>query len=193
MSDYLLISEAAKEVAVESHVLRYWEEELKLPIKRNEMGHRYYTRDDVEQFRKIKEMKDRGLQLKAIKMILKNGKIELLDNGTDVMRELEEEKEHTMAIDIIGAGRPIPQKQPGQEDKIKRLQWLLQQMIKEAMQENNQVLLKELDYQFRVQEEREEEREREHILRDEKHYEKLDEMLRKKRGKRWGRKKEGNS
>ena len=32
------ISEAAKKVQVENHVLRYWEEELQLPIKRNEMG-----------------------------------------------------------------------------------------------------------------------------------------------------------
>ena len=40
--EHLLISDAAKKVQVESHVLRYWEEELKLPIKRNEMGHRYY-------------------------------------------------------------------------------------------------------------------------------------------------------
>ena len=36
MNDYLLISDAAKEVDVESHVLRYWEEELDLPIKRND-------------------------------------------------------------------------------------------------------------------------------------------------------------
>ena len=28
MEDYVLISDAAKEVEVESHVLRYWEEEL---------------------------------------------------------------------------------------------------------------------------------------------------------------------
>ena len=48
------ISEAAKKVQVESHVLRYWEEELKLPIKRNEMGHRYYTEQDVRQLQEIK-------------------------------------------------------------------------------------------------------------------------------------------
>ena len=47
MGDYLLISDAAKEVRVESHVLRYWEEELHLPIKRNELGHRYYTEEDA--------------------------------------------------------------------------------------------------------------------------------------------------
>ena len=35
-----LISETAKLVQVEPHVLRYWEEELGLSIKRNEMGHR---------------------------------------------------------------------------------------------------------------------------------------------------------
>ena len=40
-----LINEAAKEVHVESHVLRYWEEELDLPIKRNEQGHRIYTQE----------------------------------------------------------------------------------------------------------------------------------------------------
>ena len=38
-----LISETAKLVGVESHVLRYWEEELKLPIRRNELGHRYLS------------------------------------------------------------------------------------------------------------------------------------------------------
>ena len=41
-----MISDAAKNVKVEAHVLRYWEEELKLPVRRNEMGHRCYTEDD---------------------------------------------------------------------------------------------------------------------------------------------------
>ena len=43
-----MISEAAKQVNVESHVLRYWEEELDLTIGRTEMGHRYYTKDDIQ-------------------------------------------------------------------------------------------------------------------------------------------------
>ena len=81
MSNYLFISDAAKEVKVESHVLRYWEEELHLPIKRNELGHRYYTQEDVERFKEIKGLKERGLQLKAIKMILKDGKLDLLPAG----------------------------------------------------------------------------------------------------------------
>lgn len=36
------ISEAAAMVEVETHVLRYWEEELEIDIRRNEMGHRCY-------------------------------------------------------------------------------------------------------------------------------------------------------
>ncbi len=75
-----LISDAAKKVEVESHVLRYWEEELEIPIKRNELGHRYYTQDDVECFREIKSLKEQGLQLKAIRMILKDGKLERWDD-----------------------------------------------------------------------------------------------------------------
>ena len=62
-----LISDAAKRVQVESHVLRYWEEELKLPIKRNEMGHRYYTEDDIRRFQEVRDLKEQGLQLKAIR------------------------------------------------------------------------------------------------------------------------------
>lgn len=64
------ISEAAKKVQVESHVLRYWEEELKLPIMRNEMGHRCYTEQDIRQLQEIKQLKEQGLQLKAIRTVL---------------------------------------------------------------------------------------------------------------------------
>lgn len=110
MGTYLLISDAAKEVRVESHVLRYWEEELRLPIKRNELGHRYYTQEDVERFKQIKAMKERGLQLKAIKMILKDGKLDVLPQGDS--RERAEGREEAgdsgpldnaqnMAIDVV--------------------------------------------------------------------------------------------
>ena len=69
---YYLISDAAKQVQVESHVLRYWEEELKLPIKRNELGHRFYTEEDIARFISIKSLKEKGLQLKAIKLVLQD-------------------------------------------------------------------------------------------------------------------------
>ena len=63
-----IISDAAKKVCVEPHVLRYWEEELDLKIPRNEMGHRYYREKDIEMLKLVKQLKDKGFQLKAIKM-----------------------------------------------------------------------------------------------------------------------------
>ena len=53
-----MISDASRLGDVEAHVLRYWEEELGLPIGRNEMGHRYYTEEDIRLFRHIKGLKD---------------------------------------------------------------------------------------------------------------------------------------
>jgi len=54
-----MISDAASKAGVETHVLRYWEEELDLTIPRNEMGHRYYTRENIKEFQKIKELKEK--------------------------------------------------------------------------------------------------------------------------------------
>ena len=55
-----MISDAAAAVDVETHVLRYWEDELGLDVPRNELGHRYYTRDNIKQFLRIKELKEKG-------------------------------------------------------------------------------------------------------------------------------------
>ncbi len=208
MERYLMISDAAKEVQVESHVLRYWEEELHLPIRRNELGHRYYTEGDVELFKQIKSMKEGGLQLKAIKMILKDGKLDVMlpeeenmvPEETVAEEQIRQERRDrntardTMAIQVIGARdaeRSTLARQTDddmRDEKAKRLQWLLQQLIRETLQENNRELcreikesvVKELDYQFRAQEEREEERDRIREQREEAHYQKLDEILRKK-------------
>lgn len=60
------VSETAKLLDVQSHVLRFWEDELHLPINRNEMGHRYYTRYDIQVLLAIKELKKKGLALKEI-------------------------------------------------------------------------------------------------------------------------------
>ena len=67
---HYLISDASKKVDVEAHVLRYWEEELELDIPRNEMGHRYYTDLHIRLFKQVKNLKEKGYQLKAIKHAL---------------------------------------------------------------------------------------------------------------------------
>lgn len=51
------ISQAAKIVQVESHVLRFWEEELLLNIGRNAKGYRVYTQENITTLQKIKELK----------------------------------------------------------------------------------------------------------------------------------------
>ena len=174
MEKTYLISDAAKQVQVETHVLRYWEEELGLPIKRNKLGHRFYTTGDVEFFKEVKKMKDEGIQLKAIRMYMKDGKIV---PESVMVKETE----------IVPIHSDITEE--SKEEKSLRLQYLLKQFIKEAIQDSNRemydqmrdTIMKELDYQFRSQEEREEKREENRIEREEKHYRQLDELLRKKR------------
>jgi len=183
----LQISDAAREVHVEAHVLRYWEEELRLPIKRNELGHRYYTREDVERFRMIKGMKDKGLQLKAIRTILRNGSRKQAENA--LQPENGETAADTAAPCVCPEQAAVPD-EPAEtrEEKAQRLQWILTQLVRQAMQENNEELarsirdsvVKELDYQFRLQEEREEKRARLQNERSEEYYRKLDELLRSK-------------
>lgn len=217
MEKYLLISDAAKAVQVESHVLRYWEEELHLPIKRNELGHRYYTQEDVDRFKNIKSMKERGLQLKAIKMILKNGKLDLLTQESEEQKvqgrseeQTQEEASAESAQQAQRAGQAQREDKPcdkapsvksgellteentgcteSREEKAQRLQWIMQQLIRQAVRENNAELvqqikesvLKELDYQFRMQEERQDERAKQAIERTENYYRQMDELLRKK-------------
>ena len=88
-----MISDTAKKVDVEAHVLRYWEEELEIGISRTELGHRYYTEEDIKLFQKIKELKERGLQLKAIKVLipeLEKRKPEKEDRLPVIQKEKEE-------------------------------------------------------------------------------------------------------
>lgn len=228
MEQTLFISDAAKKVHVEAHVLRYWEEELELPIKRNELGHRYYTEEDVKRFQEIRELKERGLQLKAIRLILKNGKLDRLADGENTQAEkaaeaakiaektssaaktaekMPADAQHgkktvevlKAAEKVTGEVEPIKTTsvlgEESREEKAARLQWLLKQLFREVLQENNEAMcrevresiLKEMDYQFRMQEEREDEREAAQIKRDEEHFRRVDELLRKKRGLLWNK------
>ena len=104
------VAETVKLTGVKSYVLRYWEEELSLPIRRNELGHRCYTQEDIQLFLNIKELKNRGLQLRAIhallpKLMKKEGaqvivpqeQIQFLESE-DVDKEEKKEKEETKEI-----------------------------------------------------------------------------------------------
>lgn len=182
------ISEAAKEVKVENHVLRYWEEELNLPVKRNEQGHRYYTKEDIERFIYIKQLKEEGLQLKAIRNLLeKQGVVEEKTIDPVVKKNVSPQ------LMILNSNKLKPKRtfdvvDEDKQEKAYRLQMLLKAMIAEAVSENNrelgndikEIVQKEMDYQFRMQEEREEEREKQRLERENAHYTRIDELLREK-------------
>lgn len=66
MEQRYTVTQTAEILGVRASVLRYWEEELELRICRNEQGHRYYTGNDITLLANIKELKKRGLALRAI-------------------------------------------------------------------------------------------------------------------------------
>lgn len=176
---YFMISDAAKKVEVENHVLRYWEEELHLPIQRNELGHRHYSKEDIERFQRIKQLKEQGIQLKAIRNML---------DKMDRSGKTERTETAETGIHIFAEETRVTKSEIQPEEKAARLQYLLKQMIGEAMSESGKIIaeevkgsiLKEMDYQFRLQEEREETREENRCKREEEHYRKVDELLRTK-------------
>ena len=190
-----LISEAAKKVKVESHVLRYWEEELALPIKRNEQGHRYYSSEDIERFIHIKNLKEQGLQLKAIRLLLKDGKLTPLETITGEQEEKSEERPIEENLPSPGETTRVAVTEESREQKLRRMAELFKQAMVQAMTEVNEKqtrelscrhaeeikeakehILKELDYELRTVTEQNEER----TAKEEEHFRKLDELLRKK-------------
>lgn len=159
-----MISDTAKKVDVEAHVLRYWEEELEIGISRTELGHRYYTEEDIRLFQKIKELKERGLQLKAIKVLIpelqkRDTMPEQAENAEDhiiVLEEKKHEREHAETLPAIG---PDP-------DKLKQFESIVTGIFRQVIQDNNAELecritdsvAKEMNLLLQMREEREEER-----------------------------------
>lgn len=157
-----MISDAANLVNVESHVLRYWEEELELDIPRNEMGHRYYTEENLMEFQKIKEWKEQGYQLKAIRMLVQEERMNKMAGTKNAANQLVT-KTSLHKDEMMGnpAGNTV---------KLEQFQTMMTHIVRNALEENNQALgrevggqvgdkvLKEMNYLMRVQEEAEEER-----------------------------------
>lgn len=166
------IKDAAKKVSVETHVLRYWEEELGLSIGRNDLGHRFYTQEDMELLGHIKEWKDQGLQLKAIRLMLSgDGKLSV---PQEVVRQAQSMVERKNKDDGATVENILLDER---SSKAAKLQFLLENLVSRAVRENNEAILKELDYQFRQFEENAQAREQKHWEREEEHYKKLDELL----------------
>ena len=200
-----IISDAAKQMEVEPHVLRYWEEELEVEIPRNEMGHRYYRDEDIKLMSGVKFLKEKGFQLKAIRLLLPEmdkiialdarrllelrDRLELAMNQEELRQQREEElKENTdnvvqltqvrnreAAVSVAAEGERKPEELPEPERKLLQFKTFMNEIVREAVAENNRTLTdnltesiaKEMEYQMRRKEMLEEER-----------YKKLDRTIR---------------
>lgn len=180
----IMIKEAAKMLGVESHVLRYWEEELELEIKRNSMGHRYYDERDIRLLSDVKELRERGLTLKDIKTGIENNRQKRIceDNNTvnkDIKNKDTENKQEINLPNETTAVKEITSDEKIVDFKLLQMQTLMNKMVANALRENKDIIttavkseitedvMKQFDTVMREQEERQEAR-----------YRKLDEYLR---------------
>ena len=181
---HYLISDASKKVDVEAHVLRSWEEELDLDIPRNEMGHRYYTDLHIRLFRQIKNLKEKGYQLKAIKHALtqvleKEGRMELSDEILErdmdaALKEFREEDKPAGLAEVKEGASAL-----SMEEKMAQFQQIMNLIIGRALEVNNEKLSQ--DISALVNEKMG--RELEYLLKDsdqkaEERFRQLDETLR---------------
>ena len=183
-----MISEAAKKVHVESHVLRYWEEELGLSIGRTEMGHRYYTQDDIQLFCCIKRLKDEGMLLRDLKLLVPQ-----LNETRNRLRQADKVSEKAAtksAVKTVTDAAVLPSAAVAPDEIITRTQLeqvrsLLGDVLSEVVTDNNSTLtdqisktvtsdiLREMDDLFQAKERREEE-----------HFRKLDSLIRQQQANR---------
>ncbi len=144
-----IISEASKHVGVENHVLRYWEEELGLEIGRTEMGHRYYTEEDLQLFHCIKELKEQGMLLKDLRNLIPD-----MLRTKEILRQQKKKKDKPVAIH---SHTPL-------QEALLQNNELLEKSISEAVAK---AVITEMGFLLQAKERQEEER-----------YQKLDTLIR---------------
>ena len=165
---HYMISEAAKRVNVETHVLRYWEEELELPIGRTEMGHRCYTEEDIQLFRCIKELKEQGIFLKDLKGMI-----------PDMLR-VKGQKAAKQPLEVAVAEPEVVL-----DNQLEQVQVLIGKVFRDIVTDNNKVLqdsvtksvsdkiIKEVDFMLQAKDRQEEDR-----------YKRLDTLIRQQQSLR---------
>ncbi len=178
------ISDAARQVSVEAHVLRYWEEELGFDIPRNNQGHRYYREADINLLRRIKDLKEQGFQLRAIKLLMPDmGKVERMSSQElyllreELNQRVQMDEEQRPSRGKMGRVMPMPtvRKHDGsalqgtsRNVKLEQFETMLRHMIQETLQEQQEAseqriceavserMIKEMDYLMREKEDMQE-------------------------------------
>ena len=125
-----MISEAARELGLETYNLRTWEDEFGILIPRNEKGYRCYGDKEIHMFQEIRDMKNEGLDTEEIRKRISGNII------------------------------PFPEEKQGQlsdkmEQAIREQKDVLGSEIGSQISDR---VSKEIDYQFRLREDEEEKR-----------------------------------
>lgn len=171
--DFLTVKDVAEMLETEAYVLRFYEKELNLSIKRNAKGHRVYTLEDVEMFRKILEMREQGLQLKAIEGIMHDSNKEVKESYEQLSSmQLAPTPAKTKSVTTIDIDDP-------NNEKVKAFMG----MITQAVIEGNKAAVESIKNEMRVEIKHEvnekmnmyQERQ---DAKNEEYYRKLDETMR---------------
>lgn len=192
------ISDAAKELHVETHVLRYWEEELHLSIPRNQMGHRTYGESEMTLLKQIIQWKEQGFSLKEIEA--KCGHAPAGNQDAVLLQEMNAGRRQVIpyrqdGTALVSCANPAaneavadirkrtPLTHPVQNDpdgeKMQRFKQILGRIVTDAIHENSAELSSDIASQVSDHVNKELDflfREREEA--DEAHFRQLDETLR---------------
>jgi len=169
---YYSISDTAKKLDIEAHVLRYWEDELELDIHRNELGHRSYSEKDILTFKHIRQLKEEGFSLQDIKSILQN-----IKNSDDIDKAVINDLKSLSVLSRSKTNKRITQRSDSDShtasnlptssktnspDKLGQFREIMNSIINQAISENNRQLaamicentseriIKEMNYLFRT-------------------------------------------
>ena len=87
---YFSMGEACNILGVKDHVLRYWEKAFKKYfIVKRISNRRMFQKSDLITFLKIKELSEKGFNVKAIKKILEEGDLSL-ELDVEIIESLKE-------------------------------------------------------------------------------------------------------
>ncbi|HEX9060759.1 MAG TPA: MerR family transcriptional regulator [Clostridia bacterium] len=96
------ITELSQFLGITDHALRYYEKEFNILVPKDERGRRYYTSDLANLMYRIKNFRNEGLEIKAIKKILTpeencSGPI-ILDENSFVVQADDTRENDTQAL-----------------------------------------------------------------------------------------------
>lgn len=134
------VSEAVRLIGVESHVLRYWEEELQIAIRRTSQGHRVYSQENIEMFCQVKQLKEKGIQLKAIRVLLLDSESDLRPVETAKQEEYGEE---TDTYEVLTVDEKT--------DRMIRFEQILKNLLADMMEEEHQKMEQIIEERIRAE------------------------------------------